>query len=159
MRSGPSGEIVSLPACTKGSICRGAALASRLDPLAFSGDKRGHSKALFFGVLNGTSISDPEPVNFHAPENWAYGQATSDSTAREIIPARISFPARATIVPLLDWLPACVAHDFCNPEEPDAVGDDSSFFAVTQQQWRACVRRILRCKLNAYYLPPLWIPD
>ena len=26
----------------------------------------------FFGVLNGTSISDPEPVNFHAPENWAY---------------------------------------------------------------------------------------
>ena len=30
---------------------------------------------------------------------------------------------------------------------PDALGDDSSFLAVTQQQWRACVRRMLRCKL------------
>ena len=38
------------------------------------------------------------------------------------------------LVPLLDWLPACVAHDFCSPEDPDALGDDSSFFAVTQQQ-------------------------
>ena len=39
----------------------------------------------------------------------------------------------------IDWLPACVARDFCNPEDPDALGDDSSFFAVTQQQWRADV--------------------
>ena len=84
---------------------------------------------------------------FHEPENWAYGQATSDSTAREIISARTSFPARAAIVPSLGWLPASVVHDFCNPEDTDAVGDDSSFFAVTQQQWRACVRRMLRCKL------------
>ena len=29
----------------------------------------------------------------------------------------------------------------------------TSFFAVTQQQWRACVRRMLRCKL-ACILPP-----
>ena len=43
------------------------------------------------------------------------------------------FTARAAVVPLLDWLPARVAHDFCNPEDPDALGDDSSFFAVTQQ--------------------------
>ena len=57
------------------------------------------------------------------------------------------------MVPLLDWLPASVAHDFCNPENPDALGDDSSFFAVTQQQWRASVHRMLRCKL-ACLLPP-----
>ena len=59
----------------------------------------------------------------------------------------ISFPVRAVIVPLLDWLSASVAHDFCNPEDPDALGDDFSFIAVTQQHWRACFRRMLRCKL------------
>ena len=32
---GPLGEHISLPACTRRSICRGAALASRLDPLGF----------------------------------------------------------------------------------------------------------------------------
>ena len=106
------------------------------------------AKLCFFAVLNGTAISDPESVNFSCdPENWAYGQATSESTAKDIIPARISFPARAAIVPLLDWLPARVTHDICNLEDLEAHGDESSFCAVTQQQWRACVRRMLRCKL------------
>ena len=31
---------------------------------------------------------------------------------KRIISARISFPARAAIVPLLGWLPSCVHHDF-----------------------------------------------
>ena len=94
------------------------------------------------------SISDPQPGNFSCDaENWAYGQATSESTAKDIISARISFPARAAIVPLLDWLPACVAHEYCNPEDPDTLGDDSSFFAVTPQQWLACVGRMLRYTL------------
>ena len=44
---GHPGEIISMPACTLRSIGRGAAFASRLDPLAFSGDKRGRSKAVF----------------------------------------------------------------------------------------------------------------
>ena len=35
-----------------------------VDPLTLSGDKRGRSKALCFAVLNGTSMPDPEPVNF-----------------------------------------------------------------------------------------------
>ena len=62
--------VFSLPACTQRSVCRGAASASRLDPLAFSGDKRDRSKALFYAVLNGTSISDPEPVTYSCdPEN------------------------------------------------------------------------------------------
>ena len=42
---------------------------------------------------------------------------------------------------------------FCNSEDPNELGDDSTFFAVTQHQWRACVRRLLRCKL-ACVLPP-----
>ena len=41
----------------------------------------------------------------------------------------------------------------CKLEDADALGDDSSFFAVTQQQCRACGRRMLRCKL-ACVLPP-----
>ena len=65
--SGSPGEIVSLPALTQQIIRRGAACASRLDPLAFSGDQRGRSKALFCAVLHGTSISDPEPVQFFIP--------------------------------------------------------------------------------------------
>ena len=133
---------------------RGAALASRLDPLAYIDDKRGRSEALYVAVLDGTSISDPEPVRFSCdPENWAHGQATCESSAKDIISDRISVPARAAIVPLLDCLPACMAHDFCNPEDPDAVGDDSSLFAVTLQQWRACVPRMVRCTL-ACMLPP-----
>ena len=150
---GPPDEIaLSSPARTRRFICRGAAVASRLDPLAFSGT-RGRSKALFYAVLNGTSISDPEPVNFSCdPEIWACGHATSEPTAKDMISAPISFPTRA-VVQLLDCLPECVAHDFCNPEDPDALGDDSSFFAVTQQHWRACIRRTLRSK-EACILPP-----
>ena len=66
---GPLDEIsliLSLPACTQQTICRGAALASRLDPLASRGHKRRRSKALNPAVLSGASVTDPEPVNFTA---------------------------------------------------------------------------------------------
>ena len=43
---------------------------------------------------------------FHETRELACGQATFESTAKDIISARISFPARAAIVPLVDWLPA-----------------------------------------------------
>ena len=55
---------LSVPACTRQNICRGAALVSRLDSLAFSSDMRGRSKALIFAVFIGTSVTDSEPVNF-----------------------------------------------------------------------------------------------
>ena len=150
--------LVSCPACTQRRIRCGTALASRLYPLAFSGDKRG-CKALFYALVNGTSISDTELVNVLCyPENWAYGQATSESTAEDIISARISFSARAAVAPLLDCLLARVANDFCNPEDLDAFGDDSSFFAETHQQWRCCVRRMLRCKLACVLSPSSFDP-
>ena len=76
-----------------------------------------------------------------------------ETSAKDIIWARISFSPRDAILPLLDWLPRCVAHDFCNPKNPVAVGHDSSFLAVTQQQWRACFRRLPWCRL-ACILPP-----
>ena len=93
--------------------------------------------------------------DFRATQGTGSAVKPLPSRPRKIsfISPSISFPARAAVVSLLDWPPACVAHDFCNPEDPDALGDDSSLFAVTQQQWRACVRRMLRCKL-ACSLPP-----
>ena len=102
---GLPGETVSLPACTQRSICRGAASASRLGPQAFSGDKRGRSKALFFAAQR--------DIHFR--------------------PRTCQF--------------------FMRPRElglrthPFRLGDDSSPFAVPQQQWCACSRRMLRCTL------------
>ena len=120
---------LSLLACTQRSICRGAALASLLDPLTLSGDKRRRSKALF-------SLCSTEQIQnlsiFHSTQRT--GSTDKLHPAKDTFSARISSAACAAIVPLLDWLPACVAHDFCNSEDPDALGDDSSFFAVTQQQ-------------------------
>ena len=76
-------------------IRRGAALASRLDLLSFI-DKRGRCRALFFAVLNGTTISDPEPVIFHATQTTLPTDETHpESSAGRIIAARISFAARA----------------------------------------------------------------
>ena len=62
---------LSKPACTQQTVCRGAAPAIRLDPLASRSDKRGRSRALIFSVLNGASVIDPKLVNF-----------TSGTTAR-----------------------------------------------------------------------------
>ena len=132
---GPPDEIVSLPACTRRNIRCGAALASRRDPLAFSGDKRGAAKCCFSLCLTEHPFQTQNLSIFHAT------QTTGPTGASLPSRARISFPTRAAIVPLLDWLPACVAHDFCNPEDPDALGDDSSIFAVTQQQRCACIRK------------------
>ena len=128
-----------------------------VDPLAFSGGKRGRSKALFFAVLNGTSIADPELVRyFMRPRELGLRQATSEATAKDIIFAHVSVPARAAIVPLLDRLPAW-AHDFCNPEDPDALGDDSSFFA-TQQQSGVLVFAACCVATWPAYCHPHWIP-
>ena len=86
---------------------------SRFDPLAFIGDTRPLHRT-FFAVLNGASITDPEPVHVASdPQKWAYGQSTSVRTTKHVISACISFLARAACVPLLDRLPERVAHDLC----------------------------------------------
>ena len=61
----PPDEIVlSSSECAQRSSCRGVALASRLDPLILSDDKRGRSKALLFAVLNITFIPDSDSVSY-----------------------------------------------------------------------------------------------
>ena len=141
-------------ACTQRSICLGAALASHLDPLTLSGDKRGLAKLCdllcpkehLFQIHN---LSVVHPTQTTGPTD----DTPSETSAKDIISARISFSPRAAIFPLLDRLPRCVAHDFSNPKNAVALGHDSSFFAVTQQQWRACVRRLLRCRRTCILLP------
>ena len=98
-------------------------------------------------------FSDPEPVNFFMRPRELGLRTNPLRVDRKIYHLRISVSARAALVPLLVWLPACVARDFCNPKKTDALGDDSSFYVVIQQQWRACVRRMLRCKLACIWPP------
>ena len=114
----PDEIALSSSACTQRSICHGAAPASRLDPLTLSGDKRGRSKALLFAVLNGTSIPDSDLVSCSCdPANWACRRSTSETSAKDITSARISFSSRAAILPVLDWLPRRVAHAFLQSKE------------------------------------------
>ena len=150
---GPLGEIVSLPACTQRSIRHVAAVAGRLDPLAFSGDSRGRSKALF------SLCSTEQPSQIQNRSIFHETQRTGPSD--EILQRQ----PRKTSSPLTSASPLALQLYHHSTGFPHAwrttsatlrtptLGDDSSLFAVTQQPWRACVRRLLRCKL-ACILPP-----
>ena len=79
-------------------------------------------------VICGTSFSDLKPVSCSCDrDNWGY-RRHPETSAKDIISDHTSFSPRAAIIPLLDWLPACAAHDLCIPKNPDALGHDSSFF-------------------------------
>ena len=128
---------LSLPVCTQQGTCRGAVLACRFDPLAFSGDKRGRSKALFFAVRIETSIGQSARTchNFSCnPENWAISAHISclcstiaKSTSSPL--ASAFRMCRAAVVPLVD------------PENFDASG----------------VLGFEECLAHCH--PPHWIPD
>ena len=114
---------LSLPACTQ------------------RGTRRGAAKGSAEHLLQIQNLS-----NFHATQRAGPTDEISQRQPQKTSsPLAISFPACAAIVPLLDWHPACEAHDSGNPEIPNALGDDSSVSAATQQQWRACVRGMQRC--------------
>ena len=85
-------------------------------------------------LLNGTAISDPSLFPPSRPQKISSPLLPVSIFMLQLFRYSIDFPRLWRTI-------------FCNPEDPDALGDDSSFFAVTQQQWRACVRRMLRCKL------------
>ena len=145
---GPPDEIaLSSLACTPRITCRGAALASRLGPLSAAA-----AKLCFLLCSTEHLFQNSEPVSCSCePDNWAYGRSTFETSAKEIISVRISFCPRAAS---LDWPPRCGSARLLQSREPPSrLVTDSSFFAVTQQQWRACVRRMLRCRL-ACILPP-----
>ena len=137
---GPPDEI---PACTQRSICRDAGLASRLDPLAFNGDKCAAAKLCL------SLCSTERPLQIRNLSIFHVTQRTGPTD--EILQRR----PQKTSSPLASARPFALQLYVCSIGFPPAWrttlailrGEDSSFFAVTQQQWRACVRRMLRCKL------------
>ena len=141
-RARPPNETASLsfPVCSQKSICRGAALASRLDQLAVSGDKRGRSEAMLFAVLNGTSTTcDPtghtDRVPPRQPQKTSFPLAAVSLHALQFYHCSIFFPnVWLMIFEILRTLTNLVTIlQFC---------------AVTRHQWRACVRRMLRCEFD-----------
>ena len=159
---GPPVEIVSLPACTQRSIRRVATLASRLDPLAFSGDKRGRSKALFFAVPDGTGILDPEPFKFSCgPEKGLrtshirVGRKRLHLRSHQLSPLVLQLYHCSTGFPH-EWR---TIFFFATLRTPTRLVTTSSFCAVTQRKRRVCVRRTPRCKLSCILPSSSWIPD
>ena len=77
---GPTVEIiVSQPTRTRRNICRGAALTSRLDLLAFSGDERGRSRALFLLCLTEHPFQIQSLSIFHATQRSGLPDASLPS--------------------------------------------------------------------------------
>ena len=110
------------------------------------------SAALATHCFSLCSTERPEPVKFF----WR--PRASETTAKDIISARIGFRARAAILPLLDWLPERVARDFF-AENSGAFGDDSSLFAATQQQWRGLYVARSPAHCHPPHLTPDWLQE
>ena len=135
---------LSSSACTQRSVCRGAAPASRLDPLTLSGDKRGRSKVFFFAVLNGSSVPDPEPVSSSCdPDKTG---TTDDIPQRH--PRKTSSPLAsafrlasrcnntiARLASQMRWRTT-----FAILENSDALGNDCSVFASCFWESSCCLR-------------------
>ena len=139
----PPDEIaLSSSACTQRSIRCGAALASRLDPLTKLSSLLCSTEHLF-------QIQNPSVV--HATQATGPADDITQRHPRKTSPLASAFPLALQLHHRS--LPGCVAHDFCNPKNSVAFGHDSSFFAVTRQQWRTCVRRTLRCRPTCILAP------
>ena len=78
-----------------------------------------------------------------APGNWSCDVCGGrPAGALRIQPARIALPDPACVV----WLPKSVAHSFNSPEATDQP-IAPSHFNVSLHEWRAVVRRMVRCTL------------
>ena len=131
-----------MPACTQRSFCRGAALANHLDPRASTGDKQGRSKTLC-STEHLFQIQDMSI--FHATQRTGLTDKPPPSRLQKISSACVSFPCsccNCTVTRLFSSM--------CRFLAILRAGDDSSFFAGIQQQWRACVRRMLRCQVGLH---------
>ena len=138
---------LSTPACTEQTTCRGAAFASRLDHLAFRGDKRGRSKALIFAVLNGASITDPEPVMISQPREL--GLRTKDLRDN-----RKSHHLRPHQIPRSHCTCTIARVASCTRRARLLqTSHDASFCAVAQRQSCGDVHKMTHCRL-ACISPP-----
>ena len=142
-RSGPPSEQTSLQRARSDVF----ALASRLDPLASSGDKRGRSKNLLFAVVNGTPQSDQTLLFFLAAQKTGLTDKAPLSQPQETLSLIApGSPACAAIIPWLLWFPTCGVR-FLQSRRSRRGGGVFTFVAVTRQSWRPCVCRLLCCRL------------
>ena len=155
----PPSESVSLPACTQRRIRRGAALASSLDPLAFSGDLRGRCKALFYAVVNGTRSQIRNLSIFHATQRTG--------------PTDMPLPSRPQkiLYPLVSASPLVLQSNRCSTGFPHAwrticanLRTPTPLVTIPHSLPRpnnngACVRRMLRCNAPVCCHPLPSVPD
>jgi len=122
---------------------------SRMSPLEFAGDKRGRLQDLMTHIADGLPGRADASLPFYS-HSWIYDGGRTARAALPVVSRRISFPQRAAVVPLADWLPPSVAEAFNHPRLPaDLQPDDipKGYFAASQKEWRACCRRMVRCSL------------
>ena len=105
----------------------------------------------------------PPSLNFGSlhfsarPAQWSYdGSMRQPAGALRIFSARIALPDPACVVSLDDWLTKSIDQSFNAPAATDQPISPSCF-NVTVYQWRAVVRRMVRCKL-AVTLPSDTVP-
>ena len=121
--------------------------ASRLDPFAFEGDKRGRAADLLDAVLHDSKFHcSSAPVTFRAdPREWAYALAKSSTAPLPLVAQRLALPTTAAVVPLDEWLHPDAARRWNNPLKDDITLQAElprGYFRVQQREWRKCVRRL-----------------
>jgi hypothetical protein len=123
------------------SLCR---KLSRESPLQFVGDKRGQMKALFMDLLSDRPTYETQHVE------WAYAAPVGGPSV-PFIASRLGLPPRAAFVNLSAHLDPELRDAFICPdlEEPPGELPPRGFFRVGMLEWRAAVRRMLRCGLGA----------
>ena len=137
---------------------RSADSASRISPLSFEGDKRGHEAVAFdqkflWSDASLRLLADPRANPYLGP-NLPLGATAS--SACPIVADRISMPRKAVVVPLDDWLPPGLVSVWNHPEsEASCIPVAPRYFDVNMAEWRTLCRRMLRSGLGKKVHPAL----
>ena len=134
------GEIASLPACTQRTVrCGAVERAAWMRWLSVVTSAAAEKHCFMLGSTEARSQTQ-NLSDFQSTQKTGLTASRDNLRPHQFSFSRLNRTAAR--------LPARVADVFCSPEDPDAVGDDSSSFVVTQQQWR------LACALPPTSLDP-----
>eukprot|EP00971_Amphidinium_carterae_P187688 3725056-Amphidinium_carterae.1 len=138
-------------------------VVSRSSPLAFAGDTRGRMQALCNAILSGRRVENERVKVERHPLYLGYESDGGNRSATVYFVAeRLAIPEKSANVPLDPWLSRATRVAWNNPvmSEPEVVesGSDThlsgrSYFAASQLEWRAALRRMHRSGLLRL-LPP-----